>query len=111
MNGTEEAVRAVGPIQAVVCDSWVVSYSFRLTPHVQVFAGNQNSETPVLGLLPVPAVARYIRINPQTWYSNGSVCLRAEILGCPADGRDGVSSMPVALLTVGKTTLFPHRSK
>ncbi|XP_029316092.1 LOW QUALITY PROTEIN: probable carboxypeptidase X1 [Cottoperca gobio] len=54
-----------------------------------IFEGNQNPETPVLGRLLVPTVARYIRINPQTWYFNGTVCLRAEILGCrvhdPAD--------------------------
>ncbi|XP_054913062.1 probable carboxypeptidase X1 isoform X2 [Poeciliopsis prolifica] len=47
-----------------------------------IFEGNQNPEVPVLGLLPVPSVARFIRINPQTWYSNGTICLRAEILGC-----------------------------
>ncbi|XP_074548049.1 putative carboxypeptidase X1 [Halichoeres trimaculatus] len=47
-----------------------------------IFEGNQNPETPVLGLLPVPTVARFIRINPQTWYFNGTICLRAEILGC-----------------------------
>ncbi|XP_037342490.2 probable carboxypeptidase X1 [Pungitius pungitius] len=47
-----------------------------------ILEGNQDPETPVLGLLPVPTVARFIRINPQTWYTNGSVCLRAEILGC-----------------------------
>ncbi|XP_008312053.1 probable carboxypeptidase X1 [Cynoglossus semilaevis] len=50
-----------------------------------VFVGNQNSETPVLSLLPVPTVARFIRINPQTWYPNGTICLRAEILGCRVD--------------------------
>lgn len=54
---------------------------------VQIFVGNQDPETPVLGLLPVPTVARYIRINPQTWYANGTICLRAEILGCRVDGR------------------------
>ncbi|MEQ2214392.1 hypothetical protein XENOCAPTIV_004753, partial [Xenoophorus captivus] len=47
-----------------------------------IFKGNQNPETPVLGLLPVPTAARFIRINPQTWYSNGTICLRAEVLGC-----------------------------
>ncbi|XP_076002839.1 putative carboxypeptidase X1 [Genypterus blacodes] len=55
-----------------------------------IFKGNQDPETPVLGILPVPTVARSIRINPQTWYSNGTICLRAEILGCrvndPSDG-------------------------
>uniref|UniRef100_A0A8C2ZXZ7 Carboxypeptidase X, M14 family member 1 n=1 Tax=Cyclopterus lumpus TaxID=8103 RepID=A0A8C2ZXZ7_CYCLU len=52
-----------------------------------IFEGNQNPETPVLGLLPVPTAARFLRINPQTWYVNGTVCLRAEILGCRVDGR------------------------
>ncbi|XP_052005741.1 probable carboxypeptidase X1 [Xyrauchen texanus] len=47
-----------------------------------VFEGSQNSETPVLAVIPEPAVARYIRINPQTWFKNGTICLRAEILGC-----------------------------
>uniref|UniRef100_A0A7N6AN23 F5/8 type C domain-containing protein n=1 Tax=Anabas testudineus TaxID=64144 RepID=A0A7N6AN23_ANATE len=47
-----------------------------------IFQGNQNPEIPVLGLLPVPTIARFIRINPQTWYFNGTICLRAEILGC-----------------------------
>ncbi|XP_034530805.1 probable carboxypeptidase X1 [Notolabrus celidotus] len=53
-----------------------------------IFEGNQNPETPVLGLLPVPTVARFIRINPQTWYFNGTVCLRAEILGCRVHDPD-----------------------
>ncbi|XP_035465542.1 probable carboxypeptidase X1 isoform X2 [Scophthalmus maximus] len=60
-----------------------------------IFEGNQNPETPVLGLLPVPTVARFIRINPQTWYPNGTVCLRAEILGCRVnDPTDGYASEP-----------------
>nr|XP_015824838.2 probable carboxypeptidase X1 [Nothobranchius furzeri] len=50
-----------------------------------ILKGNQNPETPVLGLLPVPTVGRFIRIRPQTWYSNGTICLRAEILGCRVD--------------------------
>ncbi|XP_047467287.1 probable carboxypeptidase X1 [Mugil cephalus] len=50
-----------------------------------IFEGNQGPEIPVLGLLPVPTVARFIRINPQTWYFNGTICLRAEILGCRVD--------------------------
>ncbi|XP_074515982.1 putative carboxypeptidase X1 [Sebastes fasciatus] len=58
-----------------------------------LFVGNQGPETPVLGLLPVPTVARFIRINPQTWYINGTVCLRAEILGCRVnDPTDTYSS-------------------
>ncbi|XP_067238045.1 probable carboxypeptidase X1 isoform X3 [Chanodichthys erythropterus] len=47
-----------------------------------VFEGNKDSETPVLAILPEPAVAQYIRINPQTWFKNGTICLRAEIMGC-----------------------------
>ncbi|XP_056328452.1 probable carboxypeptidase X1 isoform X3 [Danio aesculapii] len=47
-----------------------------------VFEGNTDSETPVLAVLPEPAVAQYIRINPQSWFKNGTICLRAEIMGC-----------------------------
>ncbi|XP_071765641.2 putative carboxypeptidase X1 [Centroberyx gerrardi] len=57
-----------------------------------IFKGTQDPETPVLGLLPVPTVARLIRINPQTWYSNGSICLRAEILGCRVHDPDDIYS-------------------
>ncbi|XP_066497993.1 probable carboxypeptidase X1 [Hoplias malabaricus] len=47
-----------------------------------VFEGNRDTETPVLAVFPEPTVGRYIRINPQTWYKNGTICLRAEVLGC-----------------------------
>nr|XP_015807318.2 probable carboxypeptidase X1 [Nothobranchius furzeri] len=50
-----------------------------------IFEGNQDTETPVLALFHTPTVARYIRINPQSWYQNGTqgdICLRAEVLGC-----------------------------
>ncbi|TRY69612.1 hypothetical protein DNTS_032733 [Danionella cerebrum] len=47
-----------------------------------LFVGNEDLETPVLALFPEPSVARFIRINPQSWYSNGTICLRAEVLGC-----------------------------
>uniref|UniRef100_A0A671UAI9 Carboxypeptidase X, M14 family member 1 n=1 Tax=Sparus aurata TaxID=8175 RepID=A0A671UAI9_SPAAU len=46
---------------------------------------NGTEETPVLALFNTSTVARYIRINPQTWYENGTqgdICLRAEVLGC-----------------------------
>ncbi|XP_041827738.1 probable carboxypeptidase X1 [Melanotaenia boesemani] len=55
-----------------------------------IFEGNQYPEISVLGLLPVPTVARFIRINPQTWYSNGTICLRAEILGCRVEDPDDI---------------------
>lgn len=38
-------------------------------------------------MLPVPMVARYIRVNPQSWFDNGSICMRMEILGCPLPGE------------------------
>ncbi|KAG9346068.1 hypothetical protein JZ751_007885 [Albula glossodonta] len=48
-----------------------------------IFIGNKEKEIPVLNMLPVPVVARYIRVNPRSWFSSGSICMRAEILGCP----------------------------
>ncbi|OXB64436.1 hypothetical protein ASZ78_000112 [Callipepla squamata] len=48
-----------------------------------IFEGNSEKEIPVLNMLPVPLVARYIRINPRSWYEEGSICMRLEILGCP----------------------------
>ncbi|XP_028294445.1 probable carboxypeptidase X1 [Gouania willdenowi] len=58
-----------------------------------IFQGNKHHpEPPVLGLLPVPTVARYIRINPQSWYSNGTICLRAEILGCRVNDPHNIYS-------------------
>ncbi|XP_076830398.1 putative carboxypeptidase X1 isoform X2 [Brachyhypopomus gauderio] len=53
-----------------------------------VFVGNQDQETPVLALFPVPSLAQFIRINPQSWFRNGTICLRAEILGCPITDPD-----------------------
>jgi len=56
---------------------------------LQEFEGNQDAETPVLTLFNTSTVARYIRINPQTWYQNGTegdICLRAEVLGCATPG-------------------------
>ncbi|XP_048060181.1 probable carboxypeptidase X1 [Megalobrama amblycephala] len=55
-----------------------------------VFIGNEDLETPVLALFPEPSVAQYIRINPQTWFSNGTICLRAEVLGCPMPDPDSL---------------------
>lgn len=37
-------------------------------------------------------VARYIRINPQSWFDNGSICMRMEILGCPLPGESARAS-------------------
>ncbi|XP_072410141.1 inactive carboxypeptidase-like protein X2 [Chiloscyllium punctatum] len=46
-----------------------------------LFYGNVDTDTPVLNEFPETVVARFIRINPQTW--NGSLCMRMEVLGCP----------------------------
>lgn len=37
-------------------------------------------------IFPAPVVARYIRVNPRSWFSSGNICMRAEILGCPLPG-------------------------
>ncbi|KAK5924576.1 hypothetical protein CgunFtcFv8_017178 [Champsocephalus gunnari] len=58
---------------------------FLQTLQDKIFTGSQNLETPVLALFNTSTVARYLRINPQSWYQNGSlghICLRAEVLGC-----------------------------
>ncbi|TRZ03125.1 hypothetical protein DNTS_026746, partial [Danionella cerebrum] len=60
--------------------SWLYFISVKIP--LQLFVGNEDLETPVLALFPEPSVARFIRINPQSWYSNGTICLRAEVLGC-----------------------------
>ncbi|KAG7335317.1 hypothetical protein KOW79_001913 [Hemibagrus wyckioides] len=47
-----------------------------------VFEGNRDTDTPVLAVFPNSVVARFVRINPQTWFKNGTICMRAEVLGC-----------------------------
>ncbi|XP_044128948.1 probable carboxypeptidase X1 isoform X1 [Bufo gargarizans] len=76
-------------------DDWVTSYKVQVSNDTHtwktckngtedvIFKANQDPDTPVLNKLPTPIVGRYIRINPQTWFENGTICLRAEILGCP----------------------------
>uniref|UniRef100_A0A673CW37 Inactive carboxypeptidase-like protein X2 n=1 Tax=Sphaeramia orbicularis TaxID=375764 RepID=A0A673CW37_9TELE len=48
-----------------------------------IFSGNREKEIPVRNIFPVPVVARYIRVNPRSWYNSGSICMRVEVLGCP----------------------------
>jgi len=50
-------------------------------------------------MLPVPLVARYIRINPRSWFEEGSICMRLEILGCPLPGKS-LSQMMLIWLPV-----------
>ncbi|XP_077638674.1 putative carboxypeptidase X1 [Lonchura striata] len=73
---------------------WVTSYKVQVSndshawlpsrngTEEAVFPANRDPETPVLNVLPAPLVGRFLRINPQSWHPNGSVCLRAEVLGC-----------------------------
>ncbi|XP_072262835.1 inactive carboxypeptidase-like protein X2 [Pyxicephalus adspersus] len=76
-------------------DDWVTSYKIQVSNDTHtwktykngteevIFKANKDPDTPVLNRLPTPMVGRYIRINPQSWFENGTICLRAEILGCP----------------------------
>uniref|UniRef100_UPI00398F6605 LOW QUALITY PROTEIN: inactive carboxypeptidase-like protein X2 n=1 Tax=Pristiophorus japonicus TaxID=55135 RepID=UPI00398F6605 len=75
--------------------NWVTSFkllfsndTYTWTPYRNgtediIFKSNWDPDTPVGHSLLNPVVARFIRINPQTWYPNGTICLRAEIVGCP----------------------------
>ncbi|XP_041938843.1 inactive carboxypeptidase-like protein X2 isoform X3 [Alosa sapidissima] len=61
---------------------------YGLGPHrgrlnIQIFPGNTEKEIPVLNSFPKHMVARYIRVNPQSWHNSGNICMRVEILGCP----------------------------
>ncbi|XP_067857220.1 inactive carboxypeptidase-like protein X2 [Heptranchias perlo] len=58
-----------------------------------LFYGNVDTDTPVLSEFPETVVARYIRINPQTW--NGSLCMRMEVLGCPVSAFNQYESNEV----------------
>ncbi|KAJ4940640.1 hypothetical protein JOQ06_026937 [Pogonophryne albipinna] len=48
-----------------------------------IFTGNREKEIPVRNIFPVPVLARYIQVNPRSWFRNGHICMRVEILGCP----------------------------
>uniref|UniRef100_A0A8C9G3D0 Carboxypeptidase X, M14 family member 2 n=1 Tax=Pavo cristatus TaxID=9049 RepID=A0A8C9G3D0_PAVCR len=69
-----------------------------------IFEGNSEKEIPVLNMLPVPLVARYIRINPRSWYEEGSICMRLEILGCPLPGKS--CSVGIAITACSNSVSF-----
>lgn len=58
-----------------------------------LFFGNVDTDTPVLSEFPETVVARYIRINPQSW--NGSLCMRMEVLACPVSAPNQYESNQV----------------
>ncbi|KAM7021298.1 putative carboxypeptidase X1 [Passerculus sandwichensis] len=86
---------------------WVTSYKVQVSndshawlpsrngTEEAVFPANTDPETPVLNALPSPLVGRFLRINPQSWFRNGTVCLRAEVLGCPLPGTRWLSPTPL----------------
>ncbi|KAM9378008.1 putative carboxypeptidase X1 [Phaethornis superciliosus] len=76
-----------------------------------VFPGNKDPETPVLNLLPSPVVARYLRINPQTWFQNGTICLRAEVLGCPLPDPNNAYTWPRQSLPTDPLDFRHHNYK
>ncbi|CAJ0958799.1 unnamed protein product [Ranitomeya imitator] len=77
----------------------------------QIFKANKDPETPVLNKLPTPMVGRYIRINPQTWFENGTICLRAEILGCPLPDPNTVFMWEQELQPTDKLEFKHHNYK
>uniref|UniRef100_A0A6I8PFC8 Uncharacterized protein n=1 Tax=Ornithorhynchus anatinus TaxID=9258 RepID=A0A6I8PFC8_ORNAN len=76
-----------------------------------VFAGNSDPETPVLRLLPRAEVARYVRLLPQTWYQNGSACLRAEILACPLPDPNNPLVQGAKLISADRLDFRHHNYK
>ncbi|KAJ6658590.1 hypothetical protein lerEdw1_019978 [Lerista edwardsae] len=78
---------------------------------LQIFPGNKDPETPVLSLFPTPVVARYLRINPQTWFENGTICLRMEVLGCPLPDPNNVYFWDQAPVTKDKLDFRHHNYK
>ncbi|KAI6069781.1 putative carboxypeptidase X1 [Aix galericulata] len=102
---------------------WVTSYKVQFSNDTHtwqpcrngteeaVFPGNKDPETPVLNLLPSPVVARYIRINPQTWFENGTICLRAEVLGCPLPDPNNIYYWPSDPVPTDKLDFRHHNYK
>ncbi|KAF4092513.1 hypothetical protein AMELA_G00021860 [Ameiurus melas] len=76
-----------------------------------VFEGNRDTDTPVLAIFPDSVVARFIRINPQTWFKNGTICLRAEVLGCTLPDPNSIYQWQVEERTHDKLDFRHHNYK
>uniref|UniRef100_A0A8C5U048 F5/8 type C domain-containing protein n=1 Tax=Malurus cyaneus samueli TaxID=2593467 RepID=A0A8C5U048_9PASS len=60
---------------------WVTSYKVQVSNDTHTWLPSRNGPRDAgADLLPVPLVGRFLRINPQSWFPNGTICLRAEIL-------------------------------
>ncbi|XP_065606327.1 probable carboxypeptidase X1 [Cyrtonyx montezumae] len=102
---------------------WVTSYKVQFSNDTHawrpcrngtedaVFPANKDPETPVLNALPCPAVARYIRINPQSWFENGTICLRAEVLGCALPDPNNIYQWPHDPVPTDKLDFRHHNYK
>ncbi|XP_020663305.3 putative carboxypeptidase X1 isoform X2 [Pogona vitticeps] len=102
---------------------WVTSYKIQFSNDTHqwqpcmngsqeaIFQGNKDPETPVLGVLPVPVVARYLRINPQSWFENGTICLRMEVLGCVLPDPNNIYFWNTAPVTNDKLDFRHHNYK
>ncbi|XP_014798295.1 PREDICTED: probable carboxypeptidase X1 [Calidris pugnax] len=102
---------------------WVTSYKVQVSNDTHtwqpcrngseeaIFPANKDPETPVLNLLPSPVVARYLRINPQTWFQNGTICLRAEVLGCPLPDPNNIYAWDSQPLPTDKLDFRHHNYK
>ncbi|CAH1791889.1 unnamed protein product [Owenia fusiformis] len=67
---------------------WVTSYKFlygetesSLEEYREILPGNENRYTHATNLIEPPVLARFVRINPQTWH--GACCMTFDVLGCP----------------------------
>ncbi|KAK3529707.1 hypothetical protein QTP70_034701 [Hemibagrus guttatus] len=78
---------------------------------VELFFGNKEKEIPVLNKFPRPVVARYIRINPRSWFNHGSICMRAEILGCPLPDPNNYYHRRNEITTTDKLDFRHHNYK
>ncbi|XP_037134058.1 inactive carboxypeptidase-like protein X2 [Syngnathus acus] len=76
-----------------------------------IFRGNREKEIPVRNIFPTPLVARYIRVNPQSWFNKGSICMRAEILGCPLPDPNNYYHRRNEVITTDELDFMLHSYK
>ncbi|CAH1778931.1 unnamed protein product, partial [Owenia fusiformis] len=68
---------------------WVKSYKFSygetetdLKEYGMILPGNVDQNTKVTNMIERPVLARFVRINPQTWHVH--ISLRFDVIGCPS---------------------------